>query len=300
MDPNRFDSISRLFAERRFSRRQAVRTGSAGIAAGALAGAGVTAMARAQEATPAPVNPIIPPEQGPVTKTEYLFVQSFQRGSITAKANDGPGDHTITLEAGLGQTIYFSDRPERIVGATPTLDFLRGLGFPEENPPNAALLIDAGDGTQEIAVVELFNPHYDPATATATYDLRVLEQWESGLTFADQPKDLAELTTEFGTAHLFIDDCASRAISCASADGEIWMTFPAGEREFCSYWGTGCYPCVPGGWGDIPQTTEAWTAAWNEQCTQMGTNLNGTNYCEDGCYVIWEEQAVCPPGEFQC
>jgi hypothetical protein len=305
MDAHRFDRISRLFAERRLSRRDAVRTGTAGIAAGALVAVGRSTRAMAQEATPemAPMRPVSPPEQGPVTKTEYLFVQSFRQGSIAAKTDEGPGEHTITLEQGLGQTIYFSDRPERVVGATPTLDFLRHLGFPDENPPNAALLIETGDGAQEIAVVELFNPHYDPETATATYDVRVLEQWEGGITFAEQPADLAEITPTFGATHLFIDDCASRAISCASSDGEIWLTFDAGMYEFCSYWGIGCFPCIP--YADQPYVTApdsvaGWTALWDDQCTRIGQDYPEQHYCDEGCFVVWDTQEICPPGEFTC
>ena len=61
----------------------------------------------AQDATPEAMND---------ENTSYLFLQSFQSGSIVAK--DGEADtFTLTLEQGLGQTIYFSDRPERIVGA---------------------------------------------------------------------------------------------------------------------------------------------------------------------------------------
>ncbi len=47
-----------------------------------------------------------------------LFVQSFQSGSI-APVDGAEGRYTVTLEQGLGQTIYFSDRPERIVGTEP-------------------------------------------------------------------------------------------------------------------------------------------------------------------------------------
>ena len=44
---------------------------------------------------------------------------AFQSGTVAPK--DGPeGRYTVTLEHGLGQTIYFSDRPDRIVGAAPT------------------------------------------------------------------------------------------------------------------------------------------------------------------------------------
>jgi hypothetical protein len=303
MDSNRFDSISRFFAERR-SRRQSVKA-AAFIAAGTITASVPTVAARAQEATPDSTPQLIPPPQGPVTKTQYLYVQSFQRGSIADRTDDGAGDHTITLEQGLGQTIYFSNRPERIVGATPTLDFLRNLGFSTENPPNAALLIDTGDGAQEIAVVELFNPHYDPETATATYDLRVLEQWEAGVTFAGQPKDLSEIAREFETAHLFIDDCAPRTVSCASSSGEVWLTFTPGEYEFCSYWGLGCFPCNYDSNRQLfsaPDSVEGWNTLFDSMCTNWGQQAEfaDNHYCDDGCYVVWGSQDICPPGIVSC
>jgi hypothetical protein len=54
MDASRFDGIAKIFADRRLSRREALAKGSAGLAAGALAAAGLgAAWAAAQEASPA-------------------------------------------------------------------------------------------------------------------------------------------------------------------------------------------------------------------------------------------------------
>jgi hypothetical protein len=49
-----------------------------------------------------------------------LFIQSFQLGSIAAKAGE-EGTYTLTLQEGLGQTIYLADR---IVGTVPTNRFI--------------------------------------------------------------------------------------------------------------------------------------------------------------------------------
>ena len=75
MDRMRFAQISKLFAERRQSRRAAVRTGTTGIAVG-LGAAGLAA-ATAQEATPTP---------GEGEKVAYLFIQSFQAGALMPRA----------------------------------------------------------------------------------------------------------------------------------------------------------------------------------------------------------------------
>ncbi len=167
MDVSRFDTIAKLFAGRRLSRRQALTQGGTGLAAGALAAAGLTTATgvAAQDATPATGQTRPEPEM--------LYLQSFQSGSIAPKDGEG-GTFTLTLEQGLGQTIYFSDRPDRIVGAMPTEYFLNTLGFPDDDPPNAALLIERAPGEVEIAVVELFNPVWEGTSPGVTYDIQGL------------------------------------------------------------------------------------------------------------------------------
>src|SRR5688500_2632610 len=199
MDASRFDAVSKLFARRRMSRRQALKQGGAGLAAAGLTAAGLTAAA-AQEATPEPATTDAEPE------TPTLFVQSFQSGTI-APTEGAEGRYTVTLEHGLGQTIYFSDRPDRIVGAMPTDRFLGVLGFPPDNPPNAALVVQQPTGATDVAVVELFDPVYDPAGPGVTYEVAVLAEWERTLELGVQetPADLAAVAPTFGAAHLFID-----------------------------------------------------------------------------------------------
>ena len=133
-------------------------------------------LAAAQDATPV-ATPEGTPSGSEVPATTELFVQSFRSGSL-APAISGPGTHTVTLAEGLGQTIVFADRPSREVFTTSTPLFLNNLGFNGANPPNAAMLMDAGNGTTDIAVVELFNPTYDDTTHTATYDIAVLANWQ--------------------------------------------------------------------------------------------------------------------------
>ena len=102
-----------------------------------------------------------------------MFVQTFKRGSV-ARRDGHDARYTVTLQDGVGATIFFSDRPDRIVGTTPTDQFLDGLGFLEDNPPNAAMVVETAPGETDIAVVELFNPVYDPETFGVTYDVEVL------------------------------------------------------------------------------------------------------------------------------
>jgi hypothetical protein len=90
MATTRFDTISKLFARREAADRSS------------------------QAATPAAWDG---------EKIPYLFVQSFEGGTIEPKAGTD-GAYTVTLEHGLGQTLYFGDRPSHDVGAVPTPQFL--------------------------------------------------------------------------------------------------------------------------------------------------------------------------------
>src|SRR5215204_5777787 len=70
VDATRLDRISRLFADRRLSRRAAVRQGSAGLAAAGLAAAGPRSLS-AQNATP----DATPGAEGHVG-VPFMFVQT--------------------------------------------------------------------------------------------------------------------------------------------------------------------------------------------------------------------------------
>lgn len=209
MDEHRFDRLTRALGNR-LSRRTALRGGGASLAAGGFAAAGL-GVAGAGQATPA-ATPVATPVASPVAgdgKTFYMFVQSFVGGALVPKAGQA-GVYELTLRRGLGSTVYFSDRPERIVGTVPTGTFLDGLGFTPGNPPNAALVADAGGGNEEILVVELLDPHFDEATFDLTYDIRILDDFDRvDLRFAAAPAGERHLGggREYGASHLFIDDC---------------------------------------------------------------------------------------------
>ena len=99
---------------------------------------------------------------------EYLFVQSAQ----SARLANG----VVTLKSVAHSTIYFSDRPERISGHTPTETFVSEWGVGEDNfesnPPNAALSIFNGKEPEEI-VLTLRNPRIKKGDLI--YDVEVLE-----------------------------------------------------------------------------------------------------------------------------
>jgi hypothetical protein len=82
---------------------------------------------------------------------ESMFVQ-------TAKGIDSEGA-TLTLHGVTPSTLYFSDRPQRVVGHMTTADFVDlwdiGDNSFESDPPNAVLsfLEPGGDVPEEVVVV---------------------------------------------------------------------------------------------------------------------------------------------------
>jgi hypothetical protein len=220
MDAPRFDALARALAVRT-SRRRALAGGAAGVTAVALGRAG------AQDATPAgEATPVSLPGFG----QEFLFVQTATSGSFRPNPTAGtpvvdgtpaPGggaQFLLTLEGHSGQTIYFSDRPQRIFGEAPTDRFIDGLGFSPANPPNAALVADTAEQGDDVLIVELVDPVYDETNGTLTYGANVLAEYQGdGLAHLAQQQADTELPEEFGRASLFIDDCPNTGIYCLSS-----------------------------------------------------------------------------------
>jgi hypothetical protein len=211
MDPSRFDRLSKLFATRR-TRRQAVVT-VAGLAATGLA-ASIQRGVTAQHATPIPHADPHPSADSAGTDSEFLFVQPFEGGTWTPKAGE-EDVYTLTLSGIAAQTTFFSDRPERITGLTPTGAFLDGLGFDIANPPNAAIVALTDSGEQDVLVMELFSPVYDAEDTTLSYEASVLSDYDGrGIAHLAQQQTDYELSASFGPGSLFIDDCPDVVESC--------------------------------------------------------------------------------------
>jgi len=101
---------------------------------------------------------------------ESMFVQ-------TAEGIDSDGG-TITLRGITPSTLYFSDRPQRIVGHLTTADFVdlwsEGENSFETDPPNAVLaFLEPGDDVPEDAVIVITNPRLDGGDLS--YSVDVLE-----------------------------------------------------------------------------------------------------------------------------
>jgi hypothetical protein len=102
---------------------------------------------------------------------ESMFVQ-------TAEGVDSDGK-TLTLRGITPSTLYFSDRPQRVVGHMATTDFvdLWGIGDNsfETDPPNAVLsFLESGANVPDDAVIVLKEPNLDGSGALS-YSIDMLD-----------------------------------------------------------------------------------------------------------------------------
>ena len=116
---------------------------------------------------------------------ESMFVQ-------TARGMTSDGK-TLTLNEVTPSTLYFSDRPKRIVGHMTTADFVdlwaEGDNSFEEDPPNAVLaFLEPGDQVPEDAVVVIQQPRLEDGHLS--YSIETLE---------------GTVPTQTGPVTLFID-----------------------------------------------------------------------------------------------
>ena len=124
------------------------------------------------------------PIQNPVL-VEEMFVQIAR--SVTTTSD------TVTLRDLSPSTLYFSDRPQRVVGHMTTEQFIavwsEGPNSFAEDPPNAVLsYVDTGADVPGDAVVVLRDPV--PGDGSLTYSIELLD---------------GALPPESGAVTLFID-----------------------------------------------------------------------------------------------
>jgi hypothetical protein len=137
---------------------------------------------------------------GNVTGAKFLFIQGAQSGSVSEV---NATTSTLELSDVSDKTIFFSDRPDRIVGSANSTDFIGNWSIGENNfavdPPNAVLILDDEvEQRQDLAIIELFNPKYDPKANTLEYDI-IAENATTTTTSINLPD-------EFGQSTLVIDD----------------------------------------------------------------------------------------------
>ena len=101
---------------------------------------------------------------------ESMFVQTAQGIDRT--------DGTLTLRGVTPSTLYFSDRPERVVGHMTTADFVDlwaiGDNSFEADPPNAVLaFLEPGGDVPDDAVIVIKEPQL--TDGELSYSIEVLE-----------------------------------------------------------------------------------------------------------------------------
>jgi hypothetical protein len=259
MEPSLFDSLARRFARRKLPQRSRCES---------------------EWTEDSSIEEFSVHNPSSLARKEFMFVQSYRSGRIEAKSGD-ESRYVVTLEDGLGHTVYFSDRPDRIVGATPTGQFLRGLGFAADNPPNAAMVIHTSEGRTDIAVVELFDPIFDPDSASVTYEMDLLANWQSSAdpVLDETPFDLAGMSPGFGPAQLFIDACPTTDISCDCYDHrdpnnpQHGLATIVRDADMCWNYSL-CQPCEPYG-HELPSRCATYDY-WNDMCKNLRPELECT------------------------
>lgn len=151
---------------------------------------------------------------------KFLFVQQAQSGTFELTNNDNPDEYILALEHVWPETTYFSDRPQRISGTINNEEFLELDGmFSPNNPPNAAIVLsDAPSEEQDVIIVELMDPQYDPAAGRLIYTVKLINREVSaGLKNWGTRKDKF-LPDNFSHVTLFIDDNFAMDINLTNSD----------------------------------------------------------------------------------
>ncbi|MGI8403788.1 MAG: hypothetical protein ACR2OE_03295 [Thermomicrobiales bacterium] len=107
-------------------------------------GGGFTRMATAQGVIASPIMASAAPVVT-LASTSFLFVQNFSG----VRNRGDAGVYTLGLPDGMGYTLYFSDRPERLTGTVRTSTFLNDLGSSPQNPPNPALVVQTNESAPD-------------------------------------------------------------------------------------------------------------------------------------------------------
>jgi hypothetical protein len=110
---------------------------------------------------------------GNTTGVEFLSIQNARSGSL-AQINETA--YTLELNNIANKTIMFSDRPNRIVEAVGTSDFVSNWSagpnsFAADAPNDALIVENTETGDLETAIIESFDPVYDTTAKTLTYTI---------------------------------------------------------------------------------------------------------------------------------
>jgi hypothetical protein len=144
-----------------------------------------------------------------------LFTQNTHTGSL--KPVQGQNDvFTLTLDQPSPDVTVFTDRPVRSASTQPVEGFVDSWdsrGF-NDDPPNAALVLDQQPDNADTAVFELSHPKFDQRSGAVTYVAKHVNGGTSSL-----PSDEhIDPPPSFGDAHLFIDPSGGGDVHAMAVD----------------------------------------------------------------------------------
>lgn len=139
-----------------------------------------------------------------------LYVQQTQGGSLRQL---GSGSFELQLTGISPRVSTFTDRPRRRAGSQRLRDFVSGWGKAgfAADPPNAALVLDHGPRSRDVALVTLSRPRYDRRHKTLTYRVKPLRGKGSGTLAAFAKRADPVRAGGFGSASLFVDNGVEEA-----------------------------------------------------------------------------------------
>lgn len=140
-----------------------------------------------------------------------LFSISADEAQVTPL---GGKNYRLTLENVDERTTWFTDRPVRHAGGTPTARLVAGWDIGRDNfaqdPPNAALVVHEPSGGADTLVMELFSPIYDQANDQLTFTAKALfAEAEINSAHRADADPLPTTPTTYSQVSLFIDDAST-------------------------------------------------------------------------------------------
>ena len=136
----------------------------------------------------------------------FMLVFHAQRGSLAPDANK-PGAYNLTLRGTDRTAVFFSDRPQRLVGNIPVSLLTRkwsAMGFAADAPV-AAAVVNSGTPDQQTLVVALDEPVWDDGTLTLSFSAVEADGLElAPLAFSGQQSG-RQLPAAFTSIDLYLD-----------------------------------------------------------------------------------------------
>ena len=123
---------------------------------------------------------------------------------------------TLTLDQPSPDVTVFTDRPVRSASTQPVQGFVDSWdarGF-NDDPPNAALVLDQQPDNADTAIFELSHPKFDQGSGAVSYTAKHVNGGTSSL-----PSDEhIDPPPSFGDAHLFIDPSGGGDVHVIAVD----------------------------------------------------------------------------------